>query len=125
VDWIKWFWSSPPAPWQWVGLFVAIFAFGGWIVDTIVRIICRTKLKVRFYSPHGYHIHCEIRNVPIGDRYLIQRRTIQDLTVLVAISDMSTDDLLDQLIYCDNTVRLIGFGYSGEKSRHVMLPASK
>ena len=94
-------------------------------MDTIIRVVCRPKLKLRFYSPYGHSIHCAIQNIPIGDRYLIQRRTVQELTVLIALSDMSTDNFLDQLIYGDNIVRLIGFGSSTEKSRHVMLPPSK
>lgn len=124
MEWLARFSESPPAPLLWIASVVAIIAFGGWLVDTIIKGICSPKLKM-YLCGLDYTIWCEIQNVPIGRGYRIQRRPVQELSVQLAIMDTSIHDELFRQIHWDTIARKLRFGDSEEKRRYITLPASK
>jgi hypothetical protein len=120
----NWFFESPPAPFVWVASVIAIIAFGGWLVDTIIKSICSPKLKMYLFGLN-HTIWCEIQNVPIGRGYRIQRRPIQEFSVQLAIIDTNVHDEIFRQIHWDSTAHKLQFGDSEEKHSYIMLPASK
>jgi hypothetical protein len=125
MEWIKWLWNAPPPPWQWVGLFVGIIAFVGWLVSEIIHQLCRPKVRVHFRRV-GNLIESRIQNMPFRKGCLLQRRIVQLLNVEIAITDIETEeqDELAGTVYCDEKPRKIQFG-DGEVRRTIALPPSK
>jgi hypothetical protein len=125
MECVNWFFWQPPAPLVWIASVAAIIALVGWLVDTIIRIMTRPKLKVHFRGLN-HTICCLIQNMPIGGGNLIRRSPVQDLAVRIGIIDMSIDDEMLNIVHWDKTERKISFGYdTAEKYRHITLPASE